>query len=189
MLDASSLYALIIANGYLLLLILLIVEGPVVTYLGGLAASLGYLDFGLVVALAIIGSISADAAFFGIGRLGSKRVQRWAHRKQGRKNALADINQQVIEAPIKTLLYIKLMPFLSAPGFVLAGMSDVSFWRFLLYSSVIGAVYITAFAVLGWLSAIPLRAIDSYFGWAQLILFLIGALGGAWWVYHKRYNR
>ena len=53
-----------------ILLILLIIEGPVVTYLGGLAANLGYLDFTLVVVLAIIGSISADAAFFGLGRDG-----------------------------------------------------------------------------------------------------------------------
>jgi|AntRauTorckE6833_2_1112554.scaffolds.fasta_scaffold24136_2 membrane protein DedA with SNARE-associated domain len=186
--DAAALYAFIIANGYFFLFLLLVIEGPVVTYIGGLAASLGYLSFGWLITLAILGSIILDSCFFLLGRYQTKRVRAWAHRKENRKGALEDINKQIVKRPVRTLAYIKLMPYLSVLGFVLAGMSDIKFWRFIMHGTWIGAFYITTFGILGWLSAIPLQALDTAFGWAQLILFLLGAGGIAYWFYYRRYS-
>jgi membrane protein DedA with SNARE-associated domain len=187
--EAAVVYSFIIIHGYFFLLLLLIVEGPIVAYLGGLAANFGYLNFPLVILLAIIGSISADTVFFLLGRFRRDWVHDWVKKKKSRQGALTDINEQIVTKPIRTLFYIKLMPYLSVPGFVLAGMSDIKWWRFILHGTWIGAIYISVFAVLGWLSAIPLRTIDNSFGWVQLGLFVVGVVGAAYWFYKKRYNR
>ncbi len=54
--------------GYSALLVGTFLEGETILLLGGVGASLGYLDLSLVMAIAVVGSFSGDQFYFYVGR-------------------------------------------------------------------------------------------------------------------------
>ncbi|MDX1615461.1 MAG: hypothetical protein R3300_14205, partial [Candidatus Promineifilaceae bacterium] len=58
------------AWNYLVLSILIIWQGPIATLLGGAAAAAGLLQPGLVFLSGVIGNLTADILWYGVGRRG-----------------------------------------------------------------------------------------------------------------------
>lgn len=70
MLSPDFVHHLLEQYGYLVLFLVVVVEGPIATIIGAFVASQGYLDIFVVYAIAVVGDLFGDLAYYGIGRLG-----------------------------------------------------------------------------------------------------------------------
>jgi membrane protein DedA with SNARE-associated domain len=115
---------------YILLAILVALEGPSVTILGAVIASTGVLRPGWVFVAASIGNLSADTGWYMLGYLGRFEVltQRigWLRKRQARVNHL---EREMKQHATKILLLAKLTLSMSVPALIAAGMARVSWQR------------------------------------------------------------
>lgn len=125
----------IAGNGYTLLFILMLVEGPVVTAAAAFAAALGYLNIYAVFILSILGNLIPDGIYYAMGFWGREQFIE----KYGRYVRLTSERVKKIETFIeqhagKSLIAIKLIPFLATPGLIVAGLSKMDLKRYAFWS-------------------------------------------------------
>jgi len=125
--EASLAGQLLQQYGYVAVLIGTLLEGETVLLIAGFAAHRGYLDPGVVIAVAAAGGFLGDQGFFWLGRLRGQRViARWprlqAHAQQ--VTALLERHHTWV------IIGIRFMYGLRVAGPVLIGMSEVSALRF-----------------------------------------------------------
>ena len=73
-LDPDALIAFIINYGYWALFVGMVIEGPIITLLGGFLTSLGYFELGWVYLIILIADTIGDTLAYGIGYFGRKKV-------------------------------------------------------------------------------------------------------------------
>ncbi len=115
--------------GYLLLAVLVAVEGPLVTLLGAAAAGVGVLDPWGVFVSASTGNLAADSLWYLLGYMG--RVE-WLHR-YGRwmgvkPHHVERLTREIQAHAVKILLVAKLTAGLVIPSLVAAGLTRIP-WR------------------------------------------------------------
>jgi membrane protein DedA with SNARE-associated domain len=71
MLSPDLIHHLLEQYGYFILFLGAIVEGPIVTIIAAFIASQGYFDIYTVYAVAVVGDLFGDLAYYGIGRAGA----------------------------------------------------------------------------------------------------------------------
>lgn len=117
---------------YLLLMLLVIVEGPVATLAGAVAASAGYMKPVLVFATAASGNLLADCLWYTLGYLGKME---WLHRYGGYlgvRQSLVDRVQRDIERHAGKVLFVaKLTLGFTIPALVATGLARVPVRRWL----------------------------------------------------------
>jgi membrane protein DedA with SNARE-associated domain len=115
---------------YILLAILVALEGPSVTIVGAIVASTGVLRPGWVFVAASMGNLSADTGWYMLGYLGRFEVltQRigWLRKRQTRINHL---EHEMKQHATKILLLAKLTLSMSVPALIAAGMARVRWQR------------------------------------------------------------
>ena len=111
---------------YMLLMILIIIQGPVFSMVGGAAAAAGLLHpFGVLVA-AIVGNLGADVFWYSVG-LTSKLT--WIDGWLGRRRELTTVLQREMQQhALKILLLAKLSVGMAVPAILAAGLAQVP-WR------------------------------------------------------------
>ncbi len=114
---------------YLLLALLVLLEGPIATLLGAVVASTGLLKPELVFLSAALGNLTADSLWYALGYAGKTnwilRYGRWLSIKPGHVQRLeADMRTHAV----KILIVAKLTFSFSIPALVAAGMARVP-WR------------------------------------------------------------
>jgi membrane protein DedA with SNARE-associated domain len=111
---------------YLIIALLVAVEGPIVTLLGASAAAAGYLNTGYVMLAAAVGNISADLIWYFLGYNGKIEwllpYQRWLGIKSRQMDHLQ--SEMHKHAP-KILFFAKLSSGLMIPSLLAAGMARV----------------------------------------------------------------
>ena len=114
---------------YVLLAILVAVEGPIATLVGAAAAATGVLHLPWVMVAASAGNLSADSLWYGLGRTGRMesvlRYGRWVGLKAGPLQRLED---RVRQNATRILLVAKLTAGLVIPALIAAGLVR-SPWR------------------------------------------------------------
>lgn len=115
--------------GYILLAVLVAVEGPLVTLLGAAAAGVGILDPWWVFVSAAAGNLAADSLWYFLGYMG--RME-WLHR-YGRwmgvkPHHVERLTQEIQAHAVKILLVAKLTAGLVIPSLVAAGLTRIP-WR------------------------------------------------------------
>lgn len=158
-------------NGYAILLLIMILEGPIVTYIAAFTASLGVFNIYYIFILSLLGNLLGDLAAFYIGRIGNKVViekylSHWLKEKR-----IERIRNYLKNNPGKTIAVIKLTPPLPVPGLILAGASEVSLRTFLIYSSIVSISYSLSMTLLGFYSGVAFGTISKY---VKYIDFIIG---------------
>lgn len=158
-------------HGYVILFLIMILEGPIVTYVAAFAASLGVFDIYYVFVLSLAGNLIGDLVAFSIGRIGNKvviekHVSRWL---KGEKKER--IRSFLKNNPGKAIAVIKLTPPLPVPGLILTGASGVSLRTFLFYSSIVSVSYSLSMTLIGFYSGLAFATIASY---VKYIEFTVG---------------
>jgi len=157
-------------TGYFILFIVMVFEGPIITYAAAFAASLGVFNIFYIFILSFLGNIVGDFIFFFIGRVGKryvidKYVSHWLKEKR-----IERIRGYLKNNPGKTIVAIKLTPPLPAPGLILAGASEISFKTFFIYSSIVSASYSLFLTILGFYSGVAFNTIANNFGYIEIII-------------------
>jgi membrane protein DedA with SNARE-associated domain len=115
---------------YLLLALLVLVEGPIATLGGAIAASAGLMSPGWVFISASAGNLAADGLWYGLGYAGKtmwlERVGRWLGVKPGLvRQMMADINQH----SGRLLFFAKLSLGFTIPALLATGLARVPMRR------------------------------------------------------------
>jgi len=117
------------AWNYVLLSVLIVIQGPVATLLGGAAAAAGLLRPGYVLLSGVIGNLMADVLWYSTGHAGKinwiLRYSRWLGVRRSHLDKLLDGMRQ---HSTKILLLAKVSAGLAVPALLAAGLSRVR-WR------------------------------------------------------------
>jgi membrane protein DedA with SNARE-associated domain len=121
----------VIAGGYALMFIGMVVEGPVITAAAGFAAALGYFNFWIVLALAVAGDLIGDFIYYAIGYMSRVTfVEKYGVRFGITKARMKKLEGLIKAHPKKTMVAIKLSPFLPTPGLMMMGAVRMSLEQF-----------------------------------------------------------
>lgn len=131
---------------YVIIAVLMFFEGPIINSLASFAASLGYFNIYIIWLLAFCADLAADVGYYCIGRFGIHIFKRkWSH---VRNPALTNIKDKIIRHPVKTIVSLKLIPFLVGPGLIAIGSSRMNFSKYMKISA-LTVIPITLFFTLG----------------------------------------
>jgi membrane protein DedA with SNARE-associated domain len=140
---------------YLIIFILGCIEGPTVAAIAGFAASLGYLNLWIVLALAIFGGIIPDCLLYLLGRfLRVLEVEKIAFYFGLNKNKVAWLERNIKKHSIKSVILIKFIPPLPIPGLILTGFMRLDFKKFFLTQAAINILGGVAFTLVGFYSGL-----------------------------------
>jgi|SRR3989344_2070737 len=167
---STGLLAFLQTHGYWIMFFIMIVEGPIVTYVAAFASSLGIFNIYLVLLLSILGNIAGDAFLFFIGRMGKKlAVEKYARRFIG-KDRIDRIEKYLKSNPGKTLVVIKLTPPLPVPGLIISGALNIPSKTFFFYSIIISLIYSLLFSILGFYSGVAFDTIANYVKYSEILI-------------------
>lgn len=108
---------------YIVLAVLVAVEGPVVTLLGASAASAGLMRPLFVFISAVTGNLTADLLWYSLGYFGKiEWLFRFSKRLGIRRDLLEKIRQNLLEHAVKVLFLAKLTVTFVIPSLITAGL-------------------------------------------------------------------
>lgn len=171
----SSVFKWIIAHGYLLMFSITLVEGPVITAAGAFAAKLGYFNIYAIFLISILGNLIPDIIYYAVGfwgRIGL--VDRYGPHFKLSKERIARIEQLMEKHAGKTMLVVKLVPFLAVPGLMIAGASRVPIKKYVYLSALIILPSSAAFLLLGYYMGSAYNRLGAYADYAGY--FMVGAI-------------
>jgi len=168
--DFAGILQFLQTSGYGIMFIIMLVEGPIITYVASFAASLGIFNIFIVVILSILGDVIGDIILFFIGRISKEaNIERYVHKSMN-MTRMDKLKMYLDENPGKAITVIKLTPLLPIPGLILAGASNIKFKKFIIYSVVVSLIYCLSMAVLGFYSGVAFLTIAKYVKYAEYLV-------------------
>jgi membrane protein DedA with SNARE-associated domain len=177
--DASSvaqLQAWLIADGYLLLLPLSILEGPIVTVLAGSITAAGFLDSWTVLGIVVLGDLIGDTVFYSLGRWGTSFLLRYGGGIGLTPGKLAQLRLRFAARSRSTLVVGKLTHSIGALVLVAAGAARMNYLEFLLINLVTTIPKSAILLLVGYYLGQGLLHLTGSFAYLPLIMLLVGAV-------------
>lgn len=143
---------LLLTYRYWILIPLCFIEGPIVAFIAGTLASLGYFNPYLLFAIFFVRDVSVDAACYFFGRFAGRTA---LAKRVLRKIGIDDMELEKIRHlwnrnAGKTMFFSKLSYGLAAGFIVVAGMVEMPFEKFLFWGSIIAVMHYGVLLVLGY---------------------------------------
>ena len=170
----------LIRHGYLLMFLVMVIEGPAVTAIGALGAALGHFNVFIVFVLSFFANFLPDVLYHSLGHWGGQ----WVLDRFGARIGIPIHRRERAGVFItnhlgKWLLFIKTIPCISPPGLAVMGALGVSIKRFICWDMAIVALTSAFFATMGYYSGQGYGLLQRAFGYGALwlagffILFLL----------------
>lgn len=166
----------VIANGYALMFLLMIIEGPAITAAGAFAAALGIFDVWIVLILSLLGNLIPDAIYYALGFWGREGIIN----KYGRyfkidREWLEKLELNYSKHAGKTLMAVKLIPVLATPGLIAAGIAKIPLKKYVFWSLVVTIPSSLFYLIIGYYFGETYNSIIHYVKYGEyfLILFII----------------
>jgi len=129
------------AWNYLLLALLVLIEGPLATLFGAATAASGLLRPGLVFVASAAGNLLADTFWYWLGYVGKTNwIVRYGHWFGIRPEHVEHLEQDMKAHAPKVILVAKLTWSFSIPALIAAGMARAAWWRS--FSAIVVAEFI-----------------------------------------------
>jgi len=162
---------------YILLALLVAVEGPITTLAGAVAASTGLLNPILVFIFASLGNLIADTLWYSVGYLG--KIE-WLIRYGGRfgitEKYIARLEEDVRDHIHKLLFVAKLTLGFVIPTLIAAGLARVPFKRWFGVLFTAECIWTGSLVVVGYYFGYLIQRIETNLRWVSLgggLLFII----------------
>ena len=111
-----------ISNGYWIMFLAMLVEGPIITAAGAFAAALGAFNIWIVLLLSIVGNLVPDVIYYAIGYWGRQElIDKYGHYFRLSKERITQIEDMAKNHAWKALSLIKLTSVLATPGLIIVG--------------------------------------------------------------------
>jgi len=163
-----------IHNGYFLIYIVMILEGPLITMAAAFAASLGVFNVSAILGLAVLGDITGDFIWFSLGYFSRKALMnKFDHFFGFSKEKMEKLKAFLERHPGKALIAIKLSPLLPVPGLIIAGSSHMSPKKFFLIISEIILPKSILFVIIGFFFGGIYDRIAKYINNGQIAVGII----------------
>ena len=164
----------VLVHGYLMIFLAMIIGGPIFISAAAFAAALGYFNVFIVFFLSLIGELGVDILFYSIGYLGRLGVVEKYGRFFGLSpERIVKLENLLHEHVWKTLITIKLSPFLPAPGFIVVGASKMRFKKFFLIILSIGLPKSLFFTLIGFYFGKAYDLLARYFNYGQYLIIVV----------------
>jgi len=172
----SDAFLFVQTQGYLIIFMIMIVEGPIITTAAAFASSLGYFNIWIILVLAFLGDFVGDMVIYLFGHFGRRKFI-YEHRSFFKVNVE---NLKKIESHFgrhfgKTIYLSKMTP-LAVPTIFLAGVSQVPVKKFVLWSLLSGTHNMLIFSGIGYFfgsAAGPILETYKHAGWYLVSLVVI----------------
>lgn len=164
------------ANGYWLLFIAMLIEGPAVTAAAAFAAALGFMNVYLVLLLSVLGNLIPDIIFYLVGFWGHKGfAERYASRMGLTEERISRLEKLSEHHAGKMLTVIKIIPFLATPGLILAGAVRIPIKKYIVWSLIITLPSSLFFLIVGYYFGAAYATISRYldYGGYLVLGFLV----------------
>lgn len=169
-LSITGLLAFLQMHGYIIMLLMMFIEGASVTYVAAFLASLGVFNIFLVFLISVVGFVTEDIILYAIGRRWGKKLLIKHFYSKLRGSALKKISSGIKKHPGKTITFVKFTPIIPIPGLLMIGASGVPWKRFLLYSISLSVVYSLILTILGFYSGMAFNIVAKYISNSTLII-------------------
>jgi len=177
--------------GYWIMLPLMIIEGPAITMIAALMASMGIFNVYVVFLLSMLGDVVGDIILYGAGYVWGMRFVRKVGKYIGiTENLVIKMEKYFTNHGGKTIMAVKSTTGLCWATFTAAGIVKMKFWKFILYSLSGGIVWSGMLVALGYFYGYLWQEVAQtikWIGWIVAIL-AIGTFIGLN-VYKKKQSR
>lgn len=163
--------------GYWLMLPLMIIEGPVVTLLSAMMASLGAFNVFVVFLLSIAGDLIGDVLFYYFGYRFGLGFVRGMGKYIGITEKLVSRMEKYFECHGgKTIFLVKSTTGLCWATFVTAGIVKMDFRKFLKYSFYGGIIWSGFLVAMGYFYGYLWREIRDNIKWIGWVIFIVAII-------------
>ncbi|KKP78188.1 MAG: hypothetical protein A2271_04270 [Candidatus Moranbacteria bacterium RIFOXYA12_FULL_35_19] len=158
--------------GYAIMLPLMIIEGPVVTIIASMLASLGAFNVFIVLILSIIGDMTGDVIFYWLGyKYGLGFVKRVGKYIGITESLVLKMEKYFEHHGGKTIFAVKSTTGLCWATFTAAGIVKMDFKKFVKYSFLGGIIWSGFLVAMGYFYGYLWREIQVYIKWIGWVIF------------------
>ena len=183
MIGQDTLMTLVGDYGLAILAPLALVEGPVVSVLGGWLAGRGALVVQAVFVCVVIADLAGDAMLYGVGRYAGSRVpQRWREKLGLSRHRQAALIDQIHAGGGRLLVIGKLTHAMGFAVLAAAGAARYPFMRFLAVNLLATLPKSAALVGLGWALGDSWDRADAWLTRFVLIGALLSVVALTWWL-------
>jgi membrane protein DedA with SNARE-associated domain len=171
----------ILNQGYTLMFLLMLIEGPVVTAAGAFAAAFSYFHLWIVFTLSVLANIIPDAVYYAMGYWGRGTfIDKYGHYFGLTRKRIQAAEKLAKKHTVKSLFAIKMIPFLATPGLIVVGASKMDIRKYAFWITIITLPSSLVYLLLGYYFGAAYDTIDHYLhlGYyliaaAVVVLFLV----------------
>ncbi|HTP57128.1 MAG TPA: VTT domain-containing protein [Candidatus Paceibacterota bacterium] len=165
----SDLVPWLLVHGYWIMFVAMLIEGPVVTAAAAFAYAMGYFDLAAIFVLSLLGDIVADVIYYAIGYWGRMTVvEKYGHWVGLSHERLRRIGRLVDQHAGKTMLVLKLTPFIPTPGLMLIGATRMKLSKFTFISASITLPKTVIFMAAGFYFGVAYQTFSKTFGYISM---------------------
>jgi len=175
--------------GYVIILPLMIIEGPVVTILSAMLASFGILNVWVVLIFSMLGDIIGDVALYWLGKKwGMDFVDKVGKYMGITRKLVLKMEKYFQSHGGKTIFAVKSTTGLCWATFVAAGIVRMDFRKFLKYSIMGGVVWSGFLVIMGYFYGYMWKQIGQYIEWAGWLILGLALVSFLIITFYKKYK-
>lgn len=175
--------------GYAIMLPLMIIEGPVVTIIAAMLASLGAFNIFIVFALSIIGDMGGDIILYWLGyKFGMGFVKKIGKHVGITEKLVLRMEKYFAKHGGKTIFAVKSTTGLCWATFTAAGIVKMDFKKFVKYSFLGGIAWSGFLVAMGYFYGYLWREIKQYIEWAGWLIAVIAIVTFVFINIYKHYQ-
>lgn len=150
--EQSAVIQLIIEYRYWILIPLSFIEGPIVAFIAGTLASVGYFNVYALGVFFLVRDVSVDLGMYALGYYGAKTafVQKMLHRFGVTDKEMEDIKVLWNKNAGKTMFFSKLSYGVAAAFIMVAGMVQMPLKKFVFYGFIVAVLHYGTLLFLGY---------------------------------------
>jgi membrane protein DedA with SNARE-associated domain len=159
---------------YIILGLLVLIEGPIATLLGAAAASAGLMRPWAVFLAAALGNLSADSLWYSLGYLGNKKwIMQFGRRFGVRDSLVKHLEQHMIAHSTRVLFLAKLTVSFVIPSLIAAGLLRIPWRRW--FPALIGAetLWTGSLVLIGFYTTEAVKRVEQRVEYAALAASVI----------------
>jgi membrane protein DedA with SNARE-associated domain len=173
---SRQLFRFLIQYKYALIFPIATLEGPIITLVSGFLISLGILSFIPTLLVVFAGDLISDSFYYSLGKRGRSFVERIKFLRISEAR-LEKVEKHFEKYPGKTFIVSKMSYGVGSLFLVAAGVSKMSYQKFLEYITPMNAVRSTILLLIGYYLGKAVRYSGTYLAWytgAVIILLPLG---------------
>jgi len=175
--------------GYLIVLPLMIIEGPVVTILSAMLSSTGVFNVWIILAFSMLGDIIGDVILYWIGKIWGMHFVDKVGKYMGITRKLVLRMEKYFNGHGgKTIFAVKSTTGLCWATFVAAGIVKMDFKKFVKYSILGGIVWSGFLVAMGYFYGYMWQQIRQYIEWAGWLVIGLTAVTFIGITLYKKYK-